>query len=43
MRYQPAVDAVTGERYLPIAERGRRLLDEPLLNKGTAFTKGEYN
>ena len=41
MRYQPAVDAVTGELYLPIAERGRRLLDEPLLNKGTAFTAAE--
>ncbi len=41
MRYQPAIDAVTGELYLPIAERGRRLLDEPLLNKGTAFTSDE--
>lgn len=41
MRYQPAIDAVTGELYLPVAERGRRLLDEPLLNKGTAFTSDE--
>lgn len=41
MRYQPAIDAVTGELYLPVAERGRRLLDEPLLNKGTAFTAEE--
>lgn len=41
MRFQPAVDAVTGERYLPVAERGRKLLEEPLLNKGTAFTHEE--
>ncbi len=41
MAYQPAIDAVTGELYLPVAERGRRLLDEPLLNKGTAFTTNE--
>jgi malate dehydrogenase (oxaloacetate-decarboxylating) len=41
MRYQPAIDAVTGELYLPVAERGRQLLDEPLLNKGTAFSAEE--
>lgn len=41
VRYQPAIDAVTGELYLPVAERGRRLLDEPLLNKGTAFSLDE--
>ncbi len=41
MRYQPAIDAVTGELYLPVAERGRALLEEPLLNKGTAFTEEE--
>ncbi|MEE9298560.1 MAG: NAD-dependent malic enzyme [Acidimicrobiia bacterium] len=41
MRYQPAIDAVTGELYLPVAERGRALLEEPLLNKGTAFTEDE--
>jgi len=41
MRYQPAIDAVTGELYLPVAERGRHLLDEPLLNKGTAFSAQE--
>jgi hypothetical protein len=41
MRYQPAIDAVTGEQYIPVAERGRQLLDEPLLNKGTAFSAGE--
>jgi malic enzyme len=41
MRYQPAIDAVTGEQYIPVAERGRQLLDEPLLNKGTAFSAEE--
>jgi malate dehydrogenase (oxaloacetate-decarboxylating) len=41
MRFRPVVDPATGERYLPVAERGRRLLTEPLLNKGTAFTPEE--
>jgi len=41
MRFQPVIDAVTGELYLPVAERGTRLLKEPLLNKGTAFTADE--
>ena len=41
MRFQPVIDAVTGELYLPVAERGTRLLKEPLLNKGTAFTTEE--
>ena len=41
MRYQPAIDAVTGELYLPVSARGRALLEEPLLNKGTAFTVDE--
>jgi malic enzyme len=41
MRFQPVIDAVTGELYLPVAERGTRLLKEPLLNKGTAFTAEE--
>jgi malic enzyme len=38
MRFQPAIDAVTGELYVPVARRGRDLLQQPLLNKGTAFT-----
>jgi malic enzyme len=41
MRYQPAIDAVTGEIYLPVAQRGRALLSQPLLNKGTAFSEEE--
>jgi len=35
------VDPVTGERYLAVLERGRYILSNPLLNKGTAFTRRE--
>jgi malic enzyme len=41
MRYQPAFDTVTGEPYLPVSQRGRSLLEEPLLNKGSAFPMEE--
>ncbi len=41
MRFRPAIDPATGETYLPVTARGRRLLAEPLLNKGTAFTRQE--
>jgi malic enzyme len=41
MRFRPAIDANTGEMYLPVSERGPQLLEEPLLNKGTAFTPEE--
>jgi malic enzyme len=41
MRFRPAIDANTGEMYLPVLERGPQLLEEPLLNKGTAFTAEE--
>jgi malate dehydrogenase (oxaloacetate-decarboxylating) len=35
------VDAATGQRYIAVSERGRALLLNPLLNKGTAFTQRE--
>ena len=41
MKFRVAVDAVTGEVYLPVEERGRAVLEEPLLNKGSAFTPEE--
>ncbi|MBI5157594.1 MAG: NAD-dependent malic enzyme [Acidimicrobiia bacterium] len=41
MRYQPVIDPVTGEPYLPVTERGRTLLDNPILNKGTSFSDAE--
>jgi len=41
MQYRPALDATTGQLYLPVEERGRALLEEPLLNKGAAFTQEE--
>ncbi len=41
MRYLPRIDPDTGATYLPVAERGQDLLNDPLLNKGTAFTDEE--
>ncbi len=35
------VDPLTGEEYLEVALRGRQLLNDPLLNKGAAFTLEE--
>jgi malate dehydrogenase (oxaloacetate-decarboxylating) len=35
------IDPVTGERYLAVNTRGNRILRDPLLNKGTAFTRRE--
>jgi len=35
------MDTVTGQPYLPVGQRGRGLLEEPLLNKGSAFTADE--
>jgi malic enzyme len=40
-RYQMKQDPVSGERYLPVREYGRALLNESILNKGTAFTPAE--
>jgi malate dehydrogenase (oxaloacetate-decarboxylating) len=41
MQLCPVLDASTGELYLPVEQRGRQLLEEPLLNKGSAFTAEE--
>ena len=41
MRFRPAIDSATGEMYLPVEDRGKLLLEEPLLNKGTAFSRKE--
>ena len=41
MRYQPVADSITGLPYLPVTDRGRALLDNPILNKGTSFTDAE--
>jgi malic enzyme len=40
-RFEVCVDPETGERYLAVSERGDRLKDDPLLNKGTCFTLDE--
>jgi malate dehydrogenase (oxaloacetate-decarboxylating) len=40
-RYQPKTDPATGERYLPVRLRGQALMTDPMLNKGTAFTRDE--
>ncbi len=41
MRYQPVFDTITGLPYLPVTQRGRALLDDPILNKGTSFSDSE--
>lgn len=38
---EACTDPVTGERYLAVSERGAALKDDPLLNKGTCFTREE--
>jgi malate dehydrogenase (oxaloacetate-decarboxylating) len=43
MRYRPSIDRETGQPYMPLTERGRALLSDPLLNKGTAFSDSERN
>jgi len=39
--YLPRVDPKTGERYVAVRKRGKELLHDCLLNKGTAFSEGE--
>jgi len=41
MQFRPLLDPDTGNRYLPIAKRGEEVLQDPLLNKGSAFTRQE--
>ncbi len=41
MEFRPRIDHDTGDRYLPVTKRGEALLHDPLLNKGTAFTRDE--
>jgi malic enzyme len=39
--YQTKTDPATGEKYLPVRLRGQALMTDPMLNKGTAFTREE--
>jgi malate dehydrogenase (oxaloacetate-decarboxylating) len=41
MRFSIRVDPATGERYMAVAQKGRDLLLDPFINKGTAFTLRE--
>ena len=41
MQFSIRIDPTTGERYLASPVKGNQLLMEPLLNKGTAFTRRE--
>ena len=39
--YRTKTDPATGEKYLPVRLRGQALMTDPVLNKGTAFTREE--
>jgi len=41
MRFSIRVDAATGQRYMAVGRKGRDLLLDPFINKGTAFTLRE--
>ncbi len=41
MQFRPLLDPDTGNRYLPVAKRGEEVLNDPVLNKGAAFTRQE--
>jgi malate dehydrogenase (oxaloacetate-decarboxylating) len=41
MQFNVRIDPATGERYLAVVIRGKQVLANPLLNKGTAFTQRE--
>jgi malate dehydrogenase (oxaloacetate-decarboxylating) len=40
-RFEERTDAATGERYLSVFARGAALTEDPVLNKGTCFTRAE--
>jgi malic enzyme len=40
-RFEERTDAATGERYLSVFARGAALTEDPVLNKGTCFTRTE--
>ncbi len=40
-RYQTKTDPVSGERYLPVGRKGRAIINDSILNKGTCFTLEE--
>ncbi|MHC5052425.1 MAG: hypothetical protein ACYTGK_17670, partial [Planctomycetota bacterium] len=39
--YLPRRDPESGEMFLPVADRGKAVLRNPLLNKGISFTEEE--
>ena len=41
MQYNLRIDPVTGEKYLAVLTKGREILRDPRLNKGTAFSHRE--
>jgi len=40
-QFEARVDPLTGQRYLAVYARGATLQDDPILNKGTCFTRDE--
>lgn len=40
-RFEERIDPRSQERYLAVFDRGERVLDDPMLNKGTCFTEEE--
>jgi len=41
MTFSVRIDSATGQRYMAVAQKGKCLLADPFLNKGTAFTNRE--
>jgi len=41
MQFNMRIDPTTGEKYIAVVFRGKQVLADPLLNKGTAFTHRE--